>query len=168
MTTKEEQSLDVIKQLMINIKEENFKFRNDMSTLVEELRKKVEEKHVPINLENDILKAIQLNISEAIVKTVASSYNNPFSSIVTNVINSRANELRDIVNSALSAAINSDHFAEGIREAVSHKAAKQLINGSSGLFDKISNELKSDQVYKAKLIIAIENIVNEYQNRNKA
>lgn len=44
---------------------------------------------------------------------------------------------------------------------VSHKVTRTIISNNEGLFDKVSNELKNDATFKAKMAIAVSNVVNE-------
>jgi hypothetical protein len=57
--------------------------------------------------------------------------------------------------------ILTDEFKQSIVSAFSHKVARTIISNNDGLFDKVSNELKQDSVFKARMAMAVSNVVEE-------
>ena len=76
MTIKEQQTIDNLFKAVQDLRIENSKFREDVKLQVEAINTKTEKKHVPITLEQDILRTSQIAINESIQK-VLTDYNSP-------------------------------------------------------------------------------------------
>ena len=46
--------------------------------------------------------------------------------------------------------------------------ARNIISNNDGLFDKVSNELKQDAVFKSKMALAVSNVVEECLNERRS
>ena len=66
-----------------------------------------------------------------------------------------------IQNDSFVQVIRKDEFKQAIVSAFSHKVARSIISNNDGLFDKVSNELKQDAVFKSRMALAVANVVNE-------
>lgn len=111
-------------------------------------------------LEQDILRAAQTSIAEAI-KTALTGYNSPLTKLVIEVVNNETPFLRTVISDSFNQVIRTDDFKTAIVSAFSHKVARSIISNNDGLFDKVANELKQDSVFKAKMALAVSNVVNE-------
>ena len=60
MTTKEQQTIDNLFKAVQDLRSENSKFREDVKLQVEAINTKIEKKHIPITLEQDILRTAQI------------------------------------------------------------------------------------------------------------
>ena len=60
MTAKEQQTIDNLFKAVQDLKTENSKFREDVKLQVEAINTKTEKKHLPITLEQDILRTAQM------------------------------------------------------------------------------------------------------------
>jgi hypothetical protein len=105
---------------------------------------KIEQKNLPINLEQDILRTTQVAINKS-MHDVLSSFQSPLGKLISLVIDSHTVELRKIIDDAFCSVIQKEDFKESIRQAFSHKVAKSIISNNDGLFDKVNNELKEDR-----------------------
>lgn len=161
MTTKEQQTIDNLLKAVQDIRTENQKFREDVSSRIETINTKTEKKHLPIQLEYDILKTAQQSIDTAIKATLQDNYNSPLKKLITEVVNDNSTELKTIISDSFTHAIRKDEFKQSIVNAFSHKVARTIISNNDGLFDKVSNELKQDAIFKSKMAIAVANVVNE-------
>lgn len=159
MNIKERQTIDNLYKAVQDLRTENLKFREDIGSQVE----KVNNKHLPIYYEQDILKTAQQAIQEAIGKTMT-GYQSPLTKLTESVINEYSSELRKIISDSFSQVIRTDEFKQSIIHAFSHKVAKLIISNNDSLFDKVSNELKQDSVFKAKMSLAVSNVVEECLN----
>lgn len=112
-------------------------------------------------LEQDILKTIQLSIQKAIANAL-SRYDCPLNKLVNVVIEEHSAEIKQTITEALEQSIRTDDFKAGVREAVSHTVGRRIISGSDSLIQKRCNELKQDADFRAKLTLAISNLVNEH------
>ena len=160
MTNSEEKQIQYLNQQLTAIREENRIFKDSITLLVESMNNKVDSKHAPIYFENDILSCVQSAMSETIKKTLE-GYNSPLTKLILEVVNSRSNELRKIITESFDKVINLQEFKDSIITAFSHKVSKSIISNNDGLFDKVSNELKQDTIFKSKMSIAVSNVIEE-------
>ena len=77
MTTKEQQTIDNLFKSVQDLRTENAKFREDVKLQVETINTKTDKKHVPITLEQDILRTAQIAINESIQKVLTGADNGP-------------------------------------------------------------------------------------------
>jgi len=156
MTSKEMESLKEISEIAKNLRDSFSKSQER----IKELEEKIEKKHLPITLEMDILSTTQSAIHESI-KNVLTKYDSPLNKLVGSVIDSHSSELRSIINDSFTRVIQTEDFKESIISAFSGKVARTIISNNTGLFDKVANELKQDATFKAKLSLAVSNVVEE-------
>jgi hypothetical protein len=161
MTTKEQQTIDNLFKAVQDLRSENQKFREDVKLQVETINGKTEKKHLPIYLEQDILKSAQLSIDTAIKKVLQDDYNSPLKKLIISVVDENSSELRTLISDSFVQVIRKDEFKQAIVSAFSHKVARSIISNNDGLFDKVSNELKQDAVFKSRMALAVANVVNE-------
>lgn len=160
MTNKEEKTIQDLLSAVAAMREENKMFREYQQELVGEINKKVEAKHLPVTFEQDILKVAQTSIGEAI-KGVLTGYNSPLTGLVKSVVDENSAQLRKIISDSFSEVISLPEFKQSIVNAFSHKVARTIISNNDGLFDKVSNDLKGDQIFKSKMSLAVANVVEE-------
>lgn len=118
-------------------------------------------------LEKQVLQSAQIAIGES-VKAVLTGYNSPLSLLVKSVVEENSKELRAIISDSFRLVISTDEFRQSIVNAFSHKVARTIISNNDGLFDKVSNELKQDAVFKAKMSLAVSNVVEECLTERKS
>lgn len=160
MTNQEQKSIDKVYQLMSEIQHENNEFRKQVNDLTTKMNTKVDTKHLPITLEQDILSVAQQSIQKAIQESMT-KYDSPLIKLVSSVINEHSTELRGIISDSFNEVIKKDEFKSSIRAGFSHKVARTIISNNDGLFEKVSNELKQDSVFKSKMSLAVANVINE-------
>lgn len=154
---------EIIEKMAANIEKmakENAQFRAETNALVESIQKKTDTKNMPIYLEQDILKAAQIAIGESITKALT-GYSSPLQKLVDTVVSEHHTELKKLITDSFETVIRTEDFKKSITNAFSHKVARSVISNNDGLFDKVSNELKQDATFKAKMILAVETVVNE-------
>lgn len=166
MTAKEQQTIDTLLKSVRDLREENRMFRNDITELVTTINVKTDKKHLPINLESDILSVVQSSVNDSI-KAVLNGYNSPLSKLVANVIEYHSEELKTIISDSFNYVIKQGDFKASIIQAFSHKVSRSIISNNDGLFDKVSNELKQDSQFKAKMTLAVANVVEECLTNKK-
>jgi hypothetical protein len=166
MTTKEQQTIENLYKAVQDLRSENTKFREDIKFQVETINSKTEKKHFPITLEQDILHTAQKAINDSI-KSCLSSYGSPLIKLVESVVSENSSELRGIISDSFKTVIRTEEFKSSIVNAFSHKVARTIISNNDGLFDKVANELKQDAVFKAKMALAVSNVVDEVLQERK-
>ena len=114
----------------------------------------------PVTMEQDILKTAQLAMSDAITKTLV-NYDSSMIKLVKSVVDENSTELRKIISDSFTQVIRTEDFKTSIISAFSHKVARTIISNNDGMFERVSNDLKQDQVFKAKMALAVANVVEE-------
>lgn len=167
MTQKEEA---IIKDLLNTVKilrEENQNFKNDIKSLVISINNKVVTTYTPINLEKSILTEVQDAIKDSIKKKLQDSYNNNLSQLTSKVITEFEPQISSIIREHFTEIVNSDLFRQSIKEAFSHKLAKNIIQVNDSLLDKVHNDLKNDNIFRSKMIIAVSNTIEQHLKDGK-
>ena len=167
MTTKEQQTIDNLFKAVQDLRTENAKFREDVKLQVETINTKTEKKHVPITLEQDILRTAQIAMNESIQK-VLTDYSSPLKKLVETVVSENTTFLKQLISESFNTVIRTVEFNNSIINAFSHKVARNIISNNDGLFDKVSNELKQDAVFKSKMALAVSNVVEECLNERRS
>jgi division protein CdvB (Snf7/Vps24/ESCRT-III family) len=147
-------------KIVQDLRTENTQFRQDIKTQVETINTKANKTFLPVTLEQDILKTAQQAIGESISK-VMTGYDSPLVKLVKSVVDENSTTLRIIISESFKQVILTDEFKQSIVSAFSHKVARTIISNNDGLFDKVSNELKQDSVFKARMAMAVSNVVEE-------
>ena len=160
MTTNEQKTIDSLFKAVQDLRTENVKFREDVKLQVETMNVKTDKKHLPITLEHDILRTAQTAINESIIK-VMTGYDSPMNKLVKSVVDENSTELRTIISDSFTHVIKTTEFKQAIVNAFSHKVARTIISNNDGLFDKVSNELKQDAIFKSKMALAVSKVVEE-------
>ena len=161
--TKNESDLFIkLENLMVELKAQQRTQSKEIEDRVSTLAKQIE----PISLEKDVLKAVQISIDKAIVSTLT-DYSSPLKKIINEVIIENNKELKSLISDSFQKVIRTEEFKQSILNGFSHKVARTIISNNDGLFDKVSNELKQDASFKAKMTLAVSNVVNECLNERK-
>ena len=160
MTIKKQQTIENLLKAVQDLRTENSKFREDIKLQVEAINTKTEKKHVPIILEQDILRTAQQAINESIQKALT-DYNSPLKKLTEAVILENTIFLKGLISDCFNSVIKTEDFKNSIITAFSHKIARSIISNNDGLFDKVSNELKQDAIFKSKMSLAVSNVVEE-------
>ena len=117
-----------------------------------------------IELEKQILQEAQKAIGEAI-KTNLTGYHSSFNKLINEVVESHKEELRAVIDENFSKVIKSEEFKTSVNNAFNHSIARMLVSKLEGSVEKAVNTLRSDPTIRAKMVLAIENIVTESQTR---
>jgi hypothetical protein len=111
-------------------------------------------------MEKKILAQVNAAIGEAIVKELV-GYNKPLSNITQKVINKNEVTLFNLINEEVVSLLGCEDFRVELKKALNAKLARTLISRIGGELEKRVNELRSDPTTRAKITLAIDNIVNE-------
>ena len=160
-TIKEEKVIEQLLQTVKELKEDNAKFKQSVSDYILAVNTKVNNKHLPINFEAQILEATKMSIADSIQKALVGGYNNPLHKLIEGVINEHSKELKDIVTRAFDSAIKTEDFESSIKDAFLHKISRLMISANDGMVEKITNELRQDAVFRAKMVTAIAQIIED-------
>lgn len=103
--------------------------------------------------------AIRDGILSGIKAKFAQSYNNPLDVVMNDALGKFTPGLRSLLEDAIYSCINDVEFREQVSTAVRAKLAKTLIARFGGEMEKQVNILKSDPTTRARITLAIEEIV---------
>lgn len=162
MTAKEQQLFNELQQTIRALQDNNKRLAGALVERVEKVETILSKKNEPIYLENDIVQSAKQAVSKAISDSL-NTYNSPLSKLCANVIWKHEEELKQIVETSIVSVFNDKKFAEYLNEELSHKAARILVDSSKGICDSIIDELKKDNVFRAKLTIVISDMVKEHK-----
>ena len=110
-------------------------------------------------LEKQVLEQTRKAVGESIVKELV-GYNKPLTKIVDTVIENNKSTLTELVNSLFVSSINSTDLKETIKKEFDHKLARTIVSQLQGSIDKASSEIKANPTTKAKMVLAIENVLD--------
>lgn len=112
-----------------------------------------------INADEMLKRALGDGLRGAIKSQMSTVYNSPFSKLVEASIASHSQGFREILDEALKACLNDKDFRQEIVVAIRHTLAKTLVARFGGELEKQVNVLKSDPPTRARITLAIEDIV---------
>lgn len=111
-----------------------------------------------INHEQLLENAIRDGLRDGI-KAKFTGYNSPIDKLIEAAIKAREPELRSLLDESIAACITDAEFRQNIREATSKTLAKTLVQRFGGELEKQVNVLKGDPTTRARITLAIEEIV---------
>ena len=167
MTTTEQKTIDNLYKLVSDIKLENKVLVQEISKVIDDINTKVNTKYEPITLEQDILSTVQTSMQKAMQESLT-KYDSPLVKLVTSVVTENSSELKKIISESFNEVIKLADFKAAIKTGFSHKIARTIISNNDGLFDKVSNDLKQDAVFKSKMALAVATVVNECLEERKS
>jgi hypothetical protein len=93
------------------------------------------------------------------VKSKFTGYNKPLDTLIETAISTHAQKFRAMLEDAIGSCVSDAAFRDEIKNAVHHNLAKTLIQRFGGEIQKQVNVLKSDPTTRARITLAIEEIV---------
>lgn len=93
------------------------------------------------------------------IKAKLTGYNSELEKVVNAAVANQAVTMRRLLEDSISQSLATDEFRQQIRDAVHHNLAKTLIQRFGGEIEKQVNVLKSDPTTRARITLAIEEIV---------
>lgn len=161
MDSKERATVDRLERNVGTIIDQNRQFQTEILSMVTALKEKVEQKHVPINLESDILSVMQQTLHDSI-KKVLTDYNSPLPKYVHMVMARHEKSISDILDAAFTEAFSKEDFIASVKEGIAHKAARTLISVGESALDKVTNDLKQNPAFRAKAILLVSELAKEF------
>jgi hypothetical protein len=115
-------------------------------------------------MEIDTDKLFENAIRDAIregVKSKMGGYNSSLDKLVDAAIAKHSDKFRALLEESISTAVLDDSFRVEVKQAVHKNLAKTLIQRFGGEIEKQVNVLKSDPTTRARITLAIEDIVKQ-------
>ncbi len=100
-------------------------------------------------------------IQEKVIERFSSSYNSPLNKLIDECFTEHEGILRKIVQDTLTGVFGDVQFKVIVKEEFMRKVAKNLIGKMEGTVERAADKLRQDETLKARMILAIENIINE-------
>lgn len=105
---------------------------------------------------------IQEIIYESLKDKIGSAINyQELHGMIAGVIEERRPEFEKLLNRCLDKVFSDKKFQDVIVDEFRHKTAKNLVGKMEGMIEKNVNKFRQDPALNAKMILAIEKIVNE-------
>lgn len=112
-----------------------------------------------IDTDKLMLDAIRDGIREGIKDKFTRGYNSPLDTVVNESIKANTDKFRKLLESAIAGCLDDAQFTEDIASAVRQSLAKTLVQRFGGELEKQINALKSDPLTRARIVMALDEIV---------
>ena len=113
-----------------------------------------------IDTEKLLMHAIMDGLREGVKSRICSTYrDNPIDKAITETIAKFDGEVRTLLADGLKSALGDPAFRDDMKTQVRHILAKQLVSKFGDELEKQINTLKSDPTTRARITLAIEEIV---------
>lgn len=110
---------------------------------------------------------IAQHIGEAVKKATdayLTGYNSPLNPIINAALSRQSAAIASTLDAALDSLTKSDEFKAQLIEALNAKLARTIISKMDGELEKRMNDLRANPATRARITLAIENIVKESIN----
>jgi hypothetical protein len=113
-----------------------------------------------IHINTDEVEKIVL---ESVTKHIGDklNYNNVLGNMVNNAIESQRESIQNTLDSMMQLVVSDKEFKSMIKQEFQHKVAKIIVGKLEGAVEKSVDIYRSNPTLRSKMIIAIENIINE-------
>jgi hypothetical protein len=111
----------------------------------------------------DFEKSILDNLNDGIARVVKEKlggYDSPLIKMVEQVADGHRQEILSKLNDAFKSCLENPNFEKVLKEEFNRKVAKILLSSLEGSVEKAANVFKSDQTLRAKMIVAIQEILD--------
>ncbi len=116
-----------------------------------------------MDIEQQVSKSINAAIQEVIEKHIG-GYNSPLQKMVNDEVERQGPAIRAVLKDAIQSVVAPDTFKQQLRDQFTHTLARNLLNSYSGEIDKQANALKQQADFRARVVIAIEQVVKDIGN----
>lgn len=112
-----------------------------------------------LNADELIRNALTDAIREGVKKELLQGYNSPLNKMLADAIASHQPAVRAVLEQGIASCLNDTEFREQLKAAVRQSLAKVLVQRFGGELEKQVNVLKSDPTTRARITLALEQIV---------
>lgn len=114
-----------------------------------------------IDVDTMLLNAIRDGLRDGIKSKLTSGYGNPLDKLIEAALAKHGAGLSELLSGAVAACIADPAFRLQIADQTRHLLAKTLVQRFGGELEKQVNQLKSDPATRARITLAIAEIVKE-------
>jgi DNA-binding FrmR family transcriptional regulator len=118
-----------------------------------------EEQQMEIDVNKAIENAMRDAIQAGVKKHLVDDYNSPLKKLIEAAIVANQSTMRTLLEQGIASCMSDELFREEIKQGVRHHLAKILVQRFGGELEKQVNTLKSDPTTRARITLAIEQIV---------
>ena len=115
MTTNEQKTINELFNMVNMLKEQNDKFREELNIKVNGLEKQIEQKQLPLSLENQVIHSINDVLVESLKKSLSTGYNSPLDKYANNVISKYQKNIESIFDKIISNGISNVEFDKVVK-----------------------------------------------------
>lgn len=116
-------------------------------------------------MEEKIFQKILESIDKAVLTELV-GYGKPLSKIIDQVAEKNMDLFIEKTETVLIEVISHESFLDTMRSALKNKLASIIVGKMGGEFEKKINELKANPTTRAKVIIALEKMIDSITNGN--
>lgn len=115
-----------------------------------------------MTFEESLLKGIQ----EMLIKAMSeyAYYNSPLRKPIEMVMERYSSKVAEIFEKQLKESLDDETFKIEVKKAITQKVARTLINESESCISRSVQKLKQNEAFRAKLVLAIDNIIEEFSD----
>jgi hypothetical protein len=113
-----------------------------------------------MDFEQEILNGLHGGIQKVIQQQLG-SYDSPLQHMTEEVMEKNKSMIIQKMDKAFKSVIENPDFEKILQEEFSHHIARILISKMDGLTEKTASEIKNNPVTKAKLLLAIQKIIDK-------
>lgn len=119
-----------------------------------------------IDADKLIANALRDGVTKAVQERIC-GYNSPLNGSIDRAIESQRSAIESLLTESLESCLGDHEFRAIIADATRQKLAKVLVARFGGELEKRVNELKSDPSTRARITVAIDNIVKQSATAGK-
>jgi len=90
-------------------------------------------------------------------------YNNPFRGVAEVILKEHEKEIKEIMQDCLNDILSNGEFKAEIRQAIGQKVVREFANQSESCIARTVQKLKQDETFRARLTIAVDNLLKDYE-----
>ena len=113
-----------------------------------------------INADKVLEDAIVSGLKKAVEEQLSNSYRSPVEPLIKEAIEYHKPNLSKLLNAAIGECVTDEEFCIDMKSQVKKNLAKMLVRRFGGEIEKQVNALKSDPTTRARIVMAIEEIVD--------
>jgi hypothetical protein len=113
--------------------------------------------------DNQLLQIAKEAIREKVVERFTTQWSSPLNKLADEVVLEYSPQLKAMFEDCLKTITTSKGFKETVKTEFVHKVAKSLVGKLEGTVEKAVDKLKNDPTLKARMILAIEEIINNQE-----
>ncbi len=114
-----------------------------------------------MDIPQELEKAIADGIRSGVRAVLERTYDNPLTKVFAAVLESQSGKFRQMLEQAVTECATNPKFVEDIKAATRTMLAKTLVQRLGGEIEKQVNALKSDPLTRARITLALEEIVKD-------